>query len=280
MIEYMLGVLAALAAYRHVKFYFIRRRRRDNVPIMEGFEPIYHKGNRIGVLLIHGFTSGPADLVVLATRLKKEGYSVYVPLLPGHGTDPDRLNLVKWHQWIDSLDAAYDVLSKDCDKIIVGGSSMGANLSLLMAKRKKIVGVIAMGTVIKYRRHRLWRLLASLLRSFKLKQKKHYPRHLKFNKHFNHNLAYSYIPLVALREYHKVIKKSYEELNHVRTPVLVLHAKNDLVADPNSARIVYDGVSSKIKDLKFYKNTWHTILADVKKYEVCDDVISFIKKVI
>jgi esterase/lipase len=31
--------------------------------------------------------------------LHSKGYTVRVPLLPGHGTEPEQLNQVKWQEW-------------------------------------------------------------------------------------------------------------------------------------------------------------------------------------
>ena len=54
---------------------------------------------RIGVLLVHGFTGSPASMRPWGEYLHQRGYTVTVPLLPGHGTTPHDLNRVKWQEW-------------------------------------------------------------------------------------------------------------------------------------------------------------------------------------
>ena len=46
------------------------------------------KNARIGVLLVHGFTGAPPSMRPWGEFLLSKGYTVRVPLLPGHGTKP------------------------------------------------------------------------------------------------------------------------------------------------------------------------------------------------
>ena len=49
-------------------------------------------GQRVGVLLVHGFTGSPASMVPWGEHLAAQGYAVVVPRLPGHGTTWQELN--------------------------------------------------------------------------------------------------------------------------------------------------------------------------------------------
>ncbi len=49
-------------------------------------------GQRVGVLLSHGFTGSPASMVPWGRHLAGLGYGVAVPRLPGHGTSWQELN--------------------------------------------------------------------------------------------------------------------------------------------------------------------------------------------
>ena len=57
------------------------------------------KNAHVGVLLVHGFTGSPASMRPWGEFLNSKGYTVRVPLLPGHGTQPEDLNKVKWQEW-------------------------------------------------------------------------------------------------------------------------------------------------------------------------------------
>ena len=61
----------------------------DAVPDPDG-------GQRVGVLLVQGFTGSPAALVPWGRHLAAQGLGVSVPCLPGHGTTWQELNRTTW----------------------------------------------------------------------------------------------------------------------------------------------------------------------------------------
>ena len=66
----------------------------------EGRSAFRHDGGDVGVLLFHGFTSDPASLRAWADHLVTEGYSVRLPLLPGHGTRWQDANHTTFADWL------------------------------------------------------------------------------------------------------------------------------------------------------------------------------------
>ena len=53
--------------------------------ILQGAEPFFLPGSgKSGVLLIHGFTGTPAEMVLLGEYLQQQGYSVLAVRLCGH----------------------------------------------------------------------------------------------------------------------------------------------------------------------------------------------------
>ena len=70
------------------------------------------KNKSVGVLLVHGYTGSPASMRPWAEYLNQRGFTVRVPLLPGHGTKPEDLNEVKWEQWPAKVEAELAELFK------------------------------------------------------------------------------------------------------------------------------------------------------------------------
>ena len=54
--------------------------------ILPGAEPFSHDGSNVGVLLCHGSTGTPQSMRPWAEHFADWGFTVRVPLLPGHGT--------------------------------------------------------------------------------------------------------------------------------------------------------------------------------------------------
>jgi carboxylesterase len=82
------------------------------------------KNAHIGILLVHGFTGSPASMRPWGEFLYSKGYTVRVPLLPGHGTHPEHLNKVKWQEWPAKIEFELSQLKKSCDVVFLIGLSM------------------------------------------------------------------------------------------------------------------------------------------------------------
>src|SRR4029453_6653802 len=60
-----------------------------------------------GVLVLHGFTGCPQSMRPLAEAFAAAGYTVELPLLPGHGTTVDDMIATGWDDWSAAAAAAY-----------------------------------------------------------------------------------------------------------------------------------------------------------------------------
>ncbi len=108
------------------------------------------KNARVGVLFVHGFTGAPPSMRPWAEYLLAKGYTVRVPLLPGHGTKPQDLNTVKWQEWPFKVQAELEELFKSCDQVFLAGLSMGGGTSLYVAEENndRLSGVILVNPMI------------------------------------------------------------------------------------------------------------------------------------
>src|SRR5512133_1723378 len=97
-------------------------------------------------LLIHGFTSIPKEMRWLGEFLNGQGYTCLGIRLTGHATQPEAMIRSNWTDWIASVEDGYNLLSGLTNRIFLVGLSMGGVLSLLMATRLDVIGVVAMST--------------------------------------------------------------------------------------------------------------------------------------
>ncbi|NDJ53885.1 MAG: alpha/beta fold hydrolase, partial [Chloroflexi bacterium] len=113
--------------------------------LLPNAQPIYYPGNRIGCLMVHGLTGIPQEVRWIGHHLHQTGgYTVFGPLLPGHGTQIADLNRMRWQDWYISVLAAFSMLQSHCDQVFVIGESMGAALSLLFAAPQPVAGVVSL----------------------------------------------------------------------------------------------------------------------------------------
>jgi carboxylesterase len=108
------------------------------------------KNAHVGVLLVHGFTGSPASMRPWGEFLNSKGYTVRVPLLPGHGTKVENLNKTKWDEWPAKITFELNELQKTCDTIFLVGLSMGGGTVLNVAESNNegITGIILVNPMI------------------------------------------------------------------------------------------------------------------------------------
>src|SRR3954451_1574560 len=101
---------------------------------MEGAQAFSAAGtNGHGVLVCHGFTGNPQSMRGLAEAFAGAGFSVELPLWPGHGTSIDDMLTTSWDDWSAAADSAFAELATRCGKVVVAGLSMGGTLATWLA---------------------------------------------------------------------------------------------------------------------------------------------------
>lgn len=102
--------------------------------IVVGAEPVALDASPThAVLLLHGFNDTPQSVRPLADALHAEGWTVRVPLLPGHGRTIDEFVNARAADWLAHAQAEFDALRATHDTVVLCGQSMGAALAALLA---------------------------------------------------------------------------------------------------------------------------------------------------
>src|SRR5690606_7573339 len=92
------------------------------------------------------------EVLPVGERLAGEGHSVVMPCVAGHGTCVDDLRGTTWRDWYESAERAYLELRERCRRVVVGGLSTGALLSLrLAARHPEIAGLVCMAPAVEVR---------------------------------------------------------------------------------------------------------------------------------
>ena len=88
---------------------------------------------RLGVMLVHGFTGTPMDMRPLAEELFNLGADCHVIGLPGHGTDIANLQTMTEAKWRHAVQAAWMAHVRRYARRMLVGYSMGGAAALQMA---------------------------------------------------------------------------------------------------------------------------------------------------
>lgn len=236
-------------------------------------EPFLLEGsNDIGILLLHGWTSPPDEFLPLAKYLNSSGYTIYAPLLRGHGTRPEDLLDVKWQDWLEDGQKALEELKKYSSKIFVGGISMGGNLAMLISKDDSVAGIVTMGASVKYRFHSVDKLVLAFMGFTKVYRKKYYPPWVR--KKMGKRDVYMYYPVESAREVMKLADEARIFLPRITKPILVMQANSDHMVSRKSPQMIMDGVDSKVKEIFWVKDGYHVFVGERKVHEKIGEFIS------
>src|SRR3954452_8856556 len=127
------------------------------MPLMPGAEPFRHDGGPVGALLCHGFTGTPQSLRPWAEHLAARGLTVSLPLLPGHGTRWQDMQVTGWEDWYAEVDRELRALTERCERVFVFGMSMGGALTLHLAAQhgSAISGIVLVNPSVKADSHKI-----------------------------------------------------------------------------------------------------------------------------
>lgn len=255
----------------------------------------------IGVLLLHGLTGMPSEMRPTAKHLQKLGYKVEAPLLPGHGATHKELLATTWQDWLRGAQEALDRLSAECDKVVIGGLSMGSSLSVLLAAQNpKVSGLIMLSTTLRYDApsHSRLYLLLPLIDLFPFMGNWFYwteqpPYGLMDqrlqrmitkaveaaergdNTEFGLFRTYS----GSLRQMSHLVKQVKRNAPKVTCPTLLLHSLDDSLTTVTNAIDMYKLLGSKDKNVILLNGCDHVLTLDLRKNDVAKYISDFVERV-
>ncbi len=238
--------------------------------------PFFLEGGATGILLIHGFTGSPPEMRLLGDYLHRRGFTVSAPLLPGHGTSVQDMNRCTWRDWVGHAGGKLADLQARCERVFVGGFSMGSLIALyLAAHHSELSGVIlyAPATLIADRRLYLTPVLKYLIPAMPKSGESDLTdpeAHLRFWSYDEH-------PLAATHELLKLSHRARWLLPRVTCPLLIMYGIHDRSIHPRSPRYTYERAGSADKELVAFTNSGHGLVVDSEWEAVARKTFEFIE---
>jgi len=241
-------------------------------------QPFYFEGNNNkAVLLIHGWTSVPYEVRRLGKYLNENGYTVSGPMLRGHGTVPKDLENIRWTDWLEDVRNEYLKLKKNHEKVYAAGTSIGGNLTVMLAsKYPEISGLVLMAAPYKIRLENLSIFFAKILRLFKKYSKKFYPPTFGVATTVTRVISYQTYPIASALETFNLVKISRKYFSKIIQPCFIIQSASDHIAARGNLEKIYAIIGSKIKKKKYIKRAYHTFISDVKNEKVFEDILNFL----
>lgn len=242
--------------------------------VLPGAEPFFFPGGRTGCLLVHGFTASPQEMWGLGEHLAGQGHTVLGVRLFAHGTHGRDMLRARWTDWYASLEDGLCLLRDVADRVVVIGLSLGGVLSLLLAARQPLAGVVALSTPHSEKRDA--RLVAARLLRWFIRYYPKGPPDWRDPDAGKSRVAYDVYPLPALAEVSKAMAAMRLALPRVVCPALLLHSLEDDFVPPENSRRILQSLGAREKNLILFEDSNHILTLDRARLQVYERVAEFV----
>jgi carboxylesterase len=245
-------------------------------PVLEGAEPFSAAGGPHGVLVVHGFTGNPQSMRGLAEAFAGAGFSVELPLLPGHGTHIDDMVETAWDDWSGAAEVAFSELQSRCDKVVVAGLSMGGTVATWLASRHPdIAGLVAINPAMEPPGD----ALVDILRQTLAEGTTVMPAiGNDVADPDQQEMAYDGMPVAALLSLLEAQVELAPRLGDVRCPTLLFTSRQDHVVPPANSDYLAAHVGGPVERV-FLERSYHVATLDYDRGEIESRSVAFAQQV-
>ncbi|MEK5304087.1 carboxylesterase [Bacillus sp. FSL R10-2201] len=237
-------------------------------------KPFTFEGGDRAVLLLHGFTGNSADVRMLGRFLEKKGYTCHAPIYKGHGVPPEELVQTGPEDWWKDVMNAYQHLKdQGYEKIAAVGLSLGGVFSLKLAYTLPILGVVPMCAPMYIKSEEImYQGILAYAREYKKREQKS-PERIE-----QEMFEFKQTPMNTLKALQELIRDVRNNVDMIYAPTFVVQARHDEMINTDSANIIYNGVESTLKDIKWYEDSTHVITLDKERDVLHEDVYNFLEQ--
>ncbi len=245
------------------------------------------------VLLLHGLWSSPSELQSLANALRRTGYRVETPEIPGYTYAPGA-SVRPWRDWLQAALAAFDALESEHGRVLVGGLCVGGMLALAVAAGRpgRVCALSLLSPSVFYdgwglpwlTRLRHIGYYTPLRYFLKVPEKEPFgvknplirrwiAREMESRKISAAGAAY--LPLAGLHESERLLAAVKRALVEISAPTLIIHAREDEISTLRSPRYLLERLGSRIKRLRVLENSYHMVTLDNERQQVAAAIGDF-----
>ena len=244
--------------------------------ILPGAEPFSAAGGSVGVLVLHGFTGNPQSLRGLAQAFADAGFTVELPLLPGHGTSLDDMEKTGWDDWYQGVEMAYAEIADRCSSVIVAGLSLGGSLAVTLAvEHPEVAALVLVNPAVEVTAPGSIEFLEDFLaqgveRIDALGSDIADPDAVE--------LSYSGTPVRPLISALKHYDTLPARLGELRCPILLFTSTQDHVVDPHSSETLAAAASGPVERVTL-ERSFHVATLDYDKDEIERRAVEFARRI-
>ena len=234
-------------------------------------------GGPTGVLVLHGFTGSPQSMRPLAEALAAAGFSVELPLLPGHGTSVEDMVPTRWSDWSVGRRSRLRRASPPvANRSFVAGLSMGGSLAIWLAERHpEIAGVIVVNPLVEPPATSFRDMLLGHARS----------RRRLGARASDPTSRWQGAPEIGLRRHAdradaldvRGRRRGRRRLGELRCPVLLFSSRTDHVVPTESGDLLVEQCGGPVERV-WLERSFHVATLDYDAPEIEERAVAFVNK--
>ena len=249
---------------------------------------------RVGALLIHGLGGTEFDMGAMHKVLARAGVETHGVTLPGHAGCPEDLLDVKVEDWMAVVTQRYRELCAQYEVLHVIGMCLGALLAVELCKRESHTrgALVSLSAPVFldgwstpwYRavRYLVYRL-PGLRRWIRVREEDPYGVKSELVRAFikagfarGDGFHYQWVPLACVRQVDRLRGMVRQGLERMRCPTLIMHAEEDELTSPRSARFLERRIPQST--VVMLQDSYHMICVDQERERVMRNVLGFLGK--
>ncbi|MEA2625294.1 MAG: carboxylesterase [Candidatus Binatota bacterium] len=233
----------------------------------------------------------------VARALTRAGWRVEAPLLPGHGATQRELLATRWRDWLAGARRGLEVLTRDCDHVLVAGLSMGALLAVMLAAEDcRVCGIALLSTTLRYdgRSIPAARIFLPLAHAFPFLGRFFYwneappygLRDVRLQRVIlravnaakrGQNTQYGLFrtSVSSVRQLDLLARRTRRQARNVACPALVVHSLEDTVTTTANATEIFTLLGTDDKRMVLLGGCDHVITLDLRRDAVARHVVEF-----
>jgi carboxylesterase len=244
-------------------------------PVLPECEPWSQPGGAHGVLVLHGFTGCPQSVRPLAEAFAAAGYTVELPLLPGHGTSVEDMLATTWADWSGAAEAAYEELAARCDKVAIAGLSMGGSLTAWLASRHPTVaGIVCVNPAVRIGDE----MIAAIEQMADAGEETIPAIGNDIARPGVREVAYDATPLRPLLSLAEAAAELRPALGRITCPVLIMTSPEDHIVPAADSDELAGAVGGPVERVTLQRS-YHVATLDHDRDLICAEAVAFVDRV-
>ena len=232
------------------------------------------------IVLLHGYNDSAQVMRWPAAAFHAAGWTVYAPLLPGHGRSLAAFAATDADQWLAAARDAVDAAMEQHRHVAVGGLSMGGALATIVAAESPAVRAAVLFAPFLVHSGRLgaiaalWPLLTLGTRYLTGGNASKSIRDPAAREAI---IAYGCSTPRLMREVRRVVQRARAALPMVRQPVWIAQSSDDYRIPVDDAQRAFDLLGSADKHLHWTTGNGHVITMDYGHEELAVEAVRWIE---